>query len=48
MVNDHLIDPSDSGQALAAAIDTGSGRPFITMHRKQPGEQLNDKDLAAK
>ena len=38
---DHLVDPSDPEQALAAAIDTGSaGRPFIAMHRKQLGEQL--------
>ena len=31
MVNDHLVDPSDPGQALAAVIDTGSaGGLFIT------------------
>ena len=41
LVNDHLVDPSHPGQALAAAIDTGSGsHPFIAMHRNQPGEQF--------
>ena len=44
-----MDDPSDPGQALAAAIDNGSvGRPFIAVHRKQPGEWLWDKDLAAR
>ena len=48
LVNDHLVDPLDPGQALATAVDTGSvGRPFMAMHGKQLGEWLPDKDLAA-
>ena len=48
LVSDHLDDPLDPGQALTTAIDTGSAsHPFIAVHRKQPGEQLRDKDLAA-
>ena len=46
LVNDHLVNPPDNGQALAIVIGTGSvGCPFIALHCKQPGEQLRDKDL---
>ena len=41
-----MVDPLDHGQALTAGRGTCSaGRPFIALHRKQPGEQLKDKDL---
>ena len=47
LVNDHLVDHSESGQVLATVIDTGSaGHPFIAMLFKQLGEQLRDEDLA--
>ena len=49
LVNNHLVDPLDHGQALAAAINTGSvGYPLTAVHHKQLEEWLRDEDLAAR
>ena len=43
-----MDDPPDHGRALTAARGTGSvGHPFIAVQRKEPGDRLRDKDLAA-
>ena len=48
LVNYHMVDPLDHGQAQATAIDTGSaGCTSIAVYPKQLGEWLRDKDLAA-